>query len=245
MLEGFVLRLAQADCAEAFALRGGVLVRNWFPRKRAFAADIDFLCRLPYDTRGIRSIAKEIVSSPLRDGVLFDEECFRIDEIWRQSRHPGLRLFIAGEVDGWSHEINVDLTFRLTPWPAAERTPLVFPAGTGHVWTCPPEMVIGTKLRVIGELGVQQWRPKDLSDIWLMLRRFSGPEHQRRLPEAIARAFAVGLYPGELEAKSILETPSFWRERRSTLRWEKQTDLPLPAVVGEVRKILLPMVSGR
>src|SRR5215510_13547122 len=56
LLAGFVRRIAEGDDADAFALRGGMLVRHWFPASRRPARDVDLVCRSPYDLRAMRAV---------------------------------------------------------------------------------------------------------------------------------------------------------------------------------------------
>src|SRR5262245_31504932 len=122
LLEGFLLRFARRPEAEAFALRGGMLVRHWFPAAGRCARDIDLVCALPYDVACLRALIRSILADDrVADGVTFDAEVFRLDEIHAASAHPGVRLFAAGRTEFGFGEMSVDLTFDLEVWPAAER----------------------------------------------------------------------------------------------------------------------------
>jgi len=239
LLEGFMLRLAAVRDAEAFALRGGLLVRAWVPERRA--RDVDLVCSLPYRPREIRVRLRELLATRLDDGVVFDPDHIRIDRVWPASPQPGLKLFAIGEAEGAVAEMTADLTFQLDVWPAATRRALTTTTASTQVWTCPLEMVIGTKLKVIAELGPREWRPKDLADLWLVMRRCP-PASVRVLGEAIERCFSrtPGLEPDIL-------TTSWWRDRRAASRWSRfvvrhpAVPIDLDAVIGEVRDHLSPV----
>jgi hypothetical protein len=155
-------------------------------------------------------------------------------------------LFATGEVDGAVAEMTVDLTFQLEVWPAAKRRVLSTPRGAAVLWTCPHEMVIGTKLRVIAELGPREWRPKDLGDIWLLMRRFPPGESFGVLGEAIERCFARGVDMRQHDERAVLTT-SWWREREAASRWARYVarhpSVPsdLDAVIAELRENLSPL----
>lgn len=242
MLEGFLARLALAPDADAFVLRGGMLVRHWFPEVERPARDVDLVCRLPYDQRDLRERLVNILGEPrVRDGVLFDTSRVRIDALWPDSEHPGLRLFAAGRADGRAGDITVDLTFHLEVWPSA--SPCELPLGAGRVplWVCPPEMLIGRKLKVTADLSVGRWRPKDLADVWLML----GREPDRgRVGESIERLMPRG------EVSALLDR-GFWLEPGAASRWgrfHRDAGRTMPAdlamVVEEVRARLSRMVGS-
>jgi len=230
------MRLAAGHDAEAFVLRGGMLVHAWVPERRY--RDADLVCSLPYRPRELRARLREILAVHLDDGVVFDAERVRIDLMWPRSAHPALELFTVGEADGAVAEMTVDITCQLAVWPIAKRRAVATSRGAAMMWTCPHEMVIGTKLRVLAELGPREWRPKDLADIWLLLRRFP-PASFALLGEAIERCFA-----GNGNAREILAT-SWWRERDAATRWGRFVPRHVPsdlaAVIDEVRTQLSPL----
>jgi hypothetical protein len=233
--EGFLLRLARTRDADAFALRGGMLVHHWIPDAHRPVGDIDLVCALPFRPRDLRQRLFEVLAHDLPDGVTFDAERFRIDRI-----AIGLELFAAGEVDGSPFEIAVDLAFGIDVWPATVRRPLLAERGTAPIFTCAPEMVIATKLAVTAELGVHGWRPKDVADLWLAIRRFP-PSSMTRLGGAFERR--VG---SPHEAIAVLDA-SWWCEPRAAMRWARfvarRPFVPrdLEVVLAELRDALAPL----
>ncbi len=215
LLEALLRRFARARDADAYAVRGGMAIRSWVPGR--VARDVDLVCRLPYRVRDLTSRLGEILALPANDGVIFDEE-FRVDS-YVGSPKPGLQLFARSNAG----ELTADLTFELEVWPLARRV--------SQVWMCPHEMVIATKLNVLGELGPRSWRTKDLADLWHLLRRFPA---SHTLGEAIER-FTRG---------DVLAAP-WWRDPATAMRWSryvaKHPSVPdLDAVVSEVRAHLSP-----
>lgn len=232
LLEGFLLRLAASRDADAFALRGGMLVRTWNARRPI--RDADLVCSLPWRPRAMRTLLGAVLANrEIADGVVFDADRFRVDTLRPQS---SLKLFAAGEVDGELAEMTVDFTFDLDVWPASTRGVMSVARGAAQLWMCPHELVIGTKLRVIAELGPRQWRPKDLGDIWLALRRFPPARSFGVLGEAIERCFAGSGH----DVTTLLDRP-WWHERRAQMRWGRYHDMELAAVIAEVRAQLSPL----
>jgi hypothetical protein len=214
LLGGFVRRLAAGDEADAFALRGGMLVRHWFPESRRPARDVDLVCRLPYDLRAMRALFARTLAREVADGVVFEADRFRVDRIQTATPHPGMRLFAVGRAGGDFGEISIDTTFAMPIWPDAVRDELRLGGGTVPFWLCPPEMLVGRKLQVLAQLGPRCWRPKDLSDVWMIVR---GSPTRPVLGEAIERAFA-GYDHAPLE--DLLEG-AFWTERAADQRWSR------------------------
>lgn len=215
LLNGFVRRLAEGADADAFALRGGMLVRHWFPKSRRPARDVDLVCRLPYDVGAMRALFARTLARDAGDGVVFEADRFRIDRIQTATPHPGMRLFAVGRAGGDFGEISIDTTFAMPIWPDAARGKLRLGAsGDVPFWLCPPEMLVGRKLQVLAQLGPQRWRPKDLSDVWMILR---GELTGARLGEAIERAFA-GHDHASIED---LVDRTFWTDRAADVRWSR------------------------
>ncbi|MCA9609885.1 MAG: nucleotidyl transferase AbiEii/AbiGii toxin family protein [Myxococcales bacterium] len=246
MLAGFLARLARDADADAFALRGGMLIRQRFPTVGRVARDIDLISSLPFDVEELRGRVRRVLGDGrASDGVVFDADRFRLDAMRRESDHPGIRLYAAGHVDGCFAEMTADFTHRMEVWPRPAPTRLA--AAPGRLALCAPAMLIGRKLQVTAELGRPHWRPKDLADLLVMLR--AAPPTTAVLGEAVERAFA-----GRPEASAlgdVLGRPSWWSSEHARMRWRRHArsyprgDLgaSLDAVVAEVRERLSPLVS--
>jgi len=229
LLAGFVRRIAAGADADAFALRGGMLVRHWFPASRRPARDVDLVCRLPYDLRAMRALFARTLAHDAADGVVFEADRFRVDPIQTATPHPGMRLFAVGRAGGDFGEIAIDTTFHMPIWPDAVRGDLRLGTGTVPFWMCPPEMLVGRKLQVLAQLGPHRWRPKDLSDVWMIVR---GALTTGALGEAIERSFA-GHDHAPVED---LMADAFWTERAADVRWSR--------FVGQLPRGVVPAEAG-
>ena len=236
LLDGFVRRIAEGADADAFALRGGMLVRHWFPESRRPARDVDLVCRLPYDLRAMRALFARTLGRDAADGVVFEADRFRVDPIQTATVHPGMRLFAVGRAGGNFGEISIDTTFAMPIWPEAVRDDLRLGGGDVPFWLCPPEMLVGRKLQVLAQLGPHRWRPKDLSDVWMILR---GSLTSGTLGEAIERSFA-GHDHAPLEA---LMDGAFWTDRAADVRWSRFVG-QLPRGVVPVREAVVADLHG-
>ena len=220
-----------------------MLVRHWFPESRRPARDVDLVCRLPYDLRAMRALFERTLAGEAGDGVVFEADRFRVDPIQTATPHPGMRLFAVGRAGGVFGEITIDTTFDMPIWPDAVRGHLRLGAS---FWLCPPEMLVGRKLQVLAELGPNRWRPKDLSDVWMILR--ASPA-SGSLGEAIERAFAGH---DHAPIDDLLDR-AFWTERTADVRWSRFVgQLPRGVVpehaetlVADVRSKLRPFAKTR
>jgi hypothetical protein len=228
LLEGFLRRLARAPDADAFALRGGMLVRTWDANRSV--RDIDLVCALPLEPRAIRRRLRALLADRgVADDVVFDADRFRID---RWPGHAGLTLYVAGDAGGEPAEMTGDLWFGLDGWPAVHRGEVATARGPVVLRLCPHELVVATKLGVLAELGPRHWRAKDLADVASALRRFPPRRPFGVLGEAIERRCG--------DAWQSMLGAAWWREPRAALRWARCATTELGAVVAEVRQALSP-----
>jgi len=237
VLEGFLRRVAADPEAGAFALRGGMLVRHWFPDVGRVAHDVDLVCAWSLDLPAVRRSLSGMLARDVGDGVRFGDR-FRTDVIQTHTPHPGVRLVAPALVHGQWAELHADLTFRLPVWPEATMADL--PGAVLPV--CRPETIVARKLAVSAERGPGAWRPKDLADLWLVTKH----RPLRDLGEAVERTMGPArLVDGPAD-------PRFWRDPGSAMRWSRflhrHPDLAVPRdparVAGEVIAALAPLVPG-
>ncbi|MEN0066573.1 MAG: nucleotidyl transferase AbiEii/AbiGii toxin family protein [Myxococcota bacterium] len=234
LLEAFLRRIARDPEAEAFALRGGMLVRHWFPEMGRIARDVDVVCAWPFDPPAVRRKLAGLLARDVGDGVQFAPR-FRTDIIWPDTPHPGIRLIAPGRLGGEWDELHADLTFRLPVWPEASVKELRVEGGSPRLALCPPEMLIARKITVTANRGPRAWRPKDLVDLWWMLEH--GSPSTRTVGEAVERTLSLAAWrdgPARL---------AFWQDPMAASSWGRflrfQPSLRVPRdlarVVGDVR----------
>lgn len=234
---GFCRRLAADPDADAYALRGGTLVAQWFPEMGRQPRDIDLVCGLPYDVPAMRRHLGRLLERDVGDGVRFGDG-FRTDPIWPNHAHPGLRLVAIGQARGVWAELHVDFTFRLPLWPAA--LPALLPDAGVVLRQCRPETLIARKLAVTAELGPMRWRPKDLVDLWWLTRSVPALS---QAGEAVERTFSLA----ELADGPARRT--FWQDGIAAGRFARfvsrhprlQIPWDLARVVDDVRERLSPL----
>jgi hypothetical protein len=187
----------------------------------------------------MRALFARTLARDVADGIVFEADRFRVDPIQTATAHPGMRLFAVGRAGGDFGEISVDTTFGMPIWPEAVRDRLRLGAsGEVSFSLCPPEMLVGRKLQVLAQLGPHRWRPKDLSDVWMILR---GSLTSRALGEAIERAFA-GHDHAPIED---LMDDAFWMDRAADIRWSRFVgQLPRGAVPARATVLVADLRSA-
>lgn len=233
-----MLRLARDPEVEAMALRGGMRIRQAFGGRAA--SDVD-LVHLGAVMPELRPWFRRIASTALADGVRIDAERVRIDDVVVRGRRLGARIVAAGRVDGVSADFTVDVHQRLALGVEPVRRPLQAERGTGHVWMCESETLIGRKVRVTAELGRDRFRPKDIADLADLA---SVPCSSRdRLAAGLHAAFE-GAPDARDAARAAFGSRSWWSDRRTRLRWRRWDRRDLLAVVEPVIATIADILEG-
>jgi hypothetical protein len=248
LLEGVLLRLARLPDAGGLVLRGGVLLRHWFRPTPRPALDLDLVAPGPLTVEEARHYLP-LFAEAVADGVVFDADRIQLEAIWQQTDNPGVRLHACGTVGEDEADIQVDVT----GGPPARPAPVLgdLPTACGQparVWMCRPETVVGHKTQALWHLGMMGWRPKDLGDLRLLLRRM--PMDRAALREAIAAYFA-DLGGSGADARALFGESSWWGMKLSAARWHqfvtssrgRGEPASLADVVAEVAARLAPVLE--
>ncbi len=250
LLEGVLLRLARVPDAGGLVLRGGMLMRHWFRPVARPADDLDLVATSPFTAAdATRRFLPLLDDGGVGDGVEFDIERVRADDICLDTGSPGVRLFASGHLGGDEVDFHVDVTVGPRPRPAPVFGDLPTAFGSARVWMCRPESVVGQKVQALAHLGMLCWRPKDLDDLRLLLALM--PLDADEVRGAIAGLFADLGRTGD-DARAVFGPAGWWGMKRSSARWldfvkaSRRPDVPrdLAAVVAEVAGRLGPILEG-
>ncbi len=238
-------------------LRGSLITRLWaapFPR---VAGDLDLLGTYPHSVARTERLIWTALAAPLPtdaapDGLSFEIDRCRARAIWSDSDFPGVRLSVSARGLGRRLHTTIDVGFGDPLVPAA--APVDYPlqvGGSARIWAVHPATLVGWKLHGLSEWGRSRWRPKDLHDLWLLLRApvLCGTSPPDRLAEAIEVAF-TSRGDTSADAVRVLADPA-WQAPASDMRWrrfcEQQPTIPVPedltAVLTVVRDALAPALS--
>jgi hypothetical protein len=248
LLEGALLRLARLPDAGGLVLRGGLLLRHWFRPTPRPALDLDLVAPGPLTVAGASRYLPLFADGGVGDGVAFEADRLHVEAIWRPTDNPGVRVHATGTVGDDQLDVQVDITGGPPPRPAPVFGEVPTACGRpARVWMCRPESVAGQKLQALWQLGMHLWRPKDLDDLLLLLRRLPlGPAAVR---EAVAALFAdLG---GTLDDARALFASPWWGMKMTSARWldfmaSRGRGAPpaLAEVVAEVSGRLAPILEG-
>jgi hypothetical protein len=229
LMRGVIERIARTT--HDFVLRGGFLTREWVDPLPRPTQDLDFVGDFAFDV-GITS-AKLAGAFELRldDGIVIEQVVVPL-AMWLDTGFPGVRLAVVVRIEGAEQRIGIDVGFN---------DPLVPPATTwpNGMRVVRPETQLAWKLHGLVELG-DQWRPKDLADLWLIATRV--PLEAPVLPAAIEAAFTSRGFT-TAQARTALDDPR-WSMKTARVRWAGHRGLVLADVIGEVRERLQPALEA-
>lgn len=213
---GLLRRVARA-AGEAFVLRGGMLTSCYCAPVPRVVEDVDFLALLPFGAGGEEATRRLLsaCAQDVGDGVVLDAAAAVTAVIWAETAFPGVRARVPVRVEGAAGVVQVDVGFGDPVVPEVEWLEYPARAGAVRVQVVQPETLFGWKVHGLFERGYGQWRPKDLYDLWLLLR--SGRLRAEWLPRCVEVAFASRGTPLSV-AERFLRGP-FGRSKGSAARW--------------------------
>lgn len=235
LLEGVLRRITALPDQERFVLRGGLLTRAWVAPLPRPTRDLDFVGDLPFDVGDVARRFAPILMDPRKDGIVLAADGLRAMGTWLHTDFPGVRITLAvgwGTVD---QEITIDVGFGdpLVPSPL-DIDYLTLSGDLLRVRAVRPETQLAWKLHGLAEQG-DTWRPKDLADLWRIVRRV--PLDATLLPEAIEAAFLSRGFSIE-DALGILQR-AFWQTKTARVRWATVPGAPdLASTLETVRAAL-------
>lgn len=236
VLDGVLTRIARLPAADSFILRGGMLLRMWFQDFDRPSSDIDLVSTSAFDVQQAeRQLLPLLRDDELDDGIAFDQRRYRVQGIWLDTDFPGIRMIAFASFDGKQYPFSIDVTFGESLVPEPSMGEFVFSSRPSvRLRMCRPEAIAARKLHAIWDMGLRHWRPKDLFDVYLLLRCV--PMKRDNLSAAIDYSFSSrGDSAGDI--RDLFDADSWWTTRTAEARWRdfvKSSNSPVLASLPEV-----------
>ena len=217
-LERLLYRLSTSDYADRFVLKGAMLLTSWFADPHRATRDLDLLGFGDPSPDAMVAAFKEILATDVEDGVEFDLDALRVDEIREELEYGGLRLRTTASIRGARIAVTVDVGFGDALEPGAEVIdyPSMLDLPTPRLKAYARETVIAEKFQAMVALGRANSRMKDFYDIWLLSQSF--PFDDDRLARAIAATFERRETEIPAELPDAL-TPAFVEDEHKQRQW--------------------------
>jgi hypothetical protein len=195
-LESFLFRVTQTAHADAFVLKGGILLTAYDVRRPTKDLDSEAVSASVTPAH-ISRVVHDAAAVSADDGIAFDLESISIQEIRDDAEYPGLRMRAPVALASWKGKVAWDISTGdpIVPAPRIIRIPRVI-GDPIEVIGYRPETVIAEKGVTILERGKTSTRWRDYVDIVQLPARHTidGPE-LRRAAESVADYRGVELGP--------------------------------------------------
>lgn len=217
-LERLLYRLGTSAYADRFVLKGAMLLTSWFADPHRATRDLDLLGFGDPSPDAMVAAFREILAAHVEDGVEFDLDALRVEQIREELEYGGLRLRTTASISGARIAVTVDVGFGDALEPAAEVIdyPSMLDLPTPRLRAYARETVVAEKFQAMVALGRANSRMKDFYDIWLLSQSF--PFEDDRLARAIAATFERRETEIPAELPDAL-TPAFAEDEQKQRQW--------------------------
>ena len=173
-LERLLYRLSVSLHADRFLLKGALLFAYWYDDPHRPTRDVDLLGFGQDDTEHLVAIFGEIAAMDMDDGIVFDLDSVRADEIREDTTYGGTRISLVGRINNARCALQIDIGFGDVVTPAAQTATFPtllndFKAPVLKVY--PVYTVIAEKYQAMVMLGLANSRMKDFYDLAVIARR--------------------------------------------------------------------------
>jgi hypothetical protein len=197
--------------------------------------------------RGILADACNV--SVVDDGLRFDSDSIRTDDIRDDQEYHGVRIRLLGFLGRARLAVQIDVGFgdALTPEPISIDYPTILDFPSPHMLAYHPVTVIAEKLNAMVVLGAMNSRMKDFYDMHVILANMN--IDKELLGEAIRTTFARRNTPLPL-VMPVAFTPDFLEDGTKDRQWQgflnrsalSSFDLTLADVLTDLRIRLWPVL---
>lgn len=182
-LERLLYRLSTSAFSDRFVLKGAMLLTSWFTDPHRATRDLDLLGFGDPSPEAMVAAFKEILAIDVEDGVEFDSNAIRVDQIREELEYGGLRLRTTASISGARIAVTVDVAFGDALEPGAEVIdyPCMLDLPAPRLLAYARETVIAEKFQAMVALGRANSRMKDFYDIWLLSQSFPFDDDRRHV----------------------------------------------------------------
>jgi len=249
-IERLLFRLGQSKYRKDFVLKGATLFRLWAGDERRATWDLDLLGSGESEVEAVVSMVLNICSLPDEDGIIFDLDSIRGEEIRHPDDYGGVRVRLQAHLGEARIPVQVDIGFgdAVIPPPRI----VAFPTLLGHtapqVLAYPRQAVVAEKLEAVVSLGVTNSRMKDFFDLHTLAAYQTFDLES--LVSAVRATFERRGTPLTQDDPLVLTT-GFLSEPDREVQWRaflrrSRLEAPVDAatVTTDLRRFLLPVLRG-
>jgi len=189
-IERLLYRLTQTPHASRFTLKGALLFAIWMDQPHRPTIDVDLLETGSSTADEMQTIFQQICVADVEpDGLRFDADSVRVDEIREDNIYQGLRVKLVSHLGSARVPVQVDVGFgdAISPGPTRATFGPLLDLPPPVMSAYPPETVIAEKIEAMVAFGMANSRMKDFFDLYTLSRtmNFDG----RTLADAVRATF--------------------------------------------------------
>lgn len=173
--ERLLYRLGVSPHAKSYVLKGATLFKLWSDERGRATWDLDFLGRGADGVADVVAVVHDCCSIPHSDGIVFDLDSIRGEEIRAANEYAGVRVRLEARLAGARIPMQIDVGFgdAVTPAPTEESFPTLLDHAAPRILVYPREAVVAEKLEAMVSLGVTNSRMKDFHDVNVLAGSFA------------------------------------------------------------------------
>lgn len=174
-MERFLYRLSMSRHSERFILKGALMLRVWRAPEIQPTMDIDMLGMTSNSEADIVAQFIDIITVDAEpDGLVFDPQTVRTEEIAEDADYKGIRVRFQGLLDSARVNMQIDIGFGdiVHPEPQISELPTILGTSGPRLLCYSRESAIAEKFEAMVKLRELNSRMKDFHDIWLLSRQF-------------------------------------------------------------------------
>ena len=190
-MERFLYRLTESKYAKDFILKGALLLRAWELEEYRSTMDIDFLGLTSNKSDQLIKQITDVCSVSVKDdGLIFDINSIKSEQINEGANYVGNRIIFSGTLDTIKIKMQIDVGFgdSVFPDPIKCSLPGILDFPPAKLMCYQPETTVAEKFEAMVKLGELNSRIKDFFDI-MLIGRFVNLDHDK-LVETIIKTFS-------------------------------------------------------
>jgi hypothetical protein len=244
-------RLSCSPYKKEFILKGAMLFYVWVREQVRATKDLDLLGIGNPSEKHLKKIIIEIGKIiTYNDGLVFDRESLRIEDIREENKYPGLRIHLVALLGNSRIPLQIDIGYgdSIEPKPEEVQYPVILEMPKPKLLSYTKESAIAEKFEAMVKFGVINSRMKDYYDIYYLSNRFNfeGSILQLAIQSTFKRRGTniPEIIPAGLSDDfcKTAEVQLHWKGFLKRLGLKDVTD-DFSIIVNEIRKLLLPVVS--
>lgn len=249
-IERMLYRLSISNHRDQFLLKGALLFDLWFDVPHRPTHDADFLGFGSAELPHIEALFREVCQIQVDDGMVFQPETVKADEIRKEANYAGVRVTLVGLLNGARCPVQLDIGFgdAVVPGPDEVDYPTILSdMPEPHLRVYPRYTVVAEKLEALVSLGMLNSRMKDYFDLWILAKHsdFDGAVLMRAIRATFERRHTD--IPNDIP---IGLTDEFANDRQKEMQWQAflrknaLNQTPLTVLVGDLNVCLLPILNA-